>query len=276
MSSKIAYLIIINCLIISKVTAQVTQTEVEQINSTVMKYIDGTANGNPDKVREAFHKDFNLFIVHGDTLRTIDGNGYIERVEKGKKYNRKGKIISIDYENDAASVKVEVYFPDTKRIATDYLLLLKINKQWKILHKIINLKNNQKIENLISIEKNGIEEIKETLSNYIDGTANGEPEKLIKAFHKDFNLYYIKKEVLSIISGKKYIENFKEGQKSNRIGNVLSIDYENNAGLAKVQVIMPERNRIAIDYLLLLKINGEWKIIHKSFTTKNFNTLKVN
>ena len=124
-----------------------------------MKYIEGTANGNPDKVREAFHKDFNLCIVQGDTLRVIDGNGYIERVEKGRKYNRKGRIISIDYENDAASVKVEVYFPDTKRIATDYLLLLKIKGQWKILHKIINLKNYHKVEDLVSIEKEGLEEI---------------------------------------------------------------------------------------------------------------------
>ena len=37
------------------------QTEVEQINSTLMKYIEGTAIGNPKKLREAFHKDFSLF-----------------------------------------------------------------------------------------------------------------------------------------------------------------------------------------------------------------------
>lgn len=256
-----------NFILILKLSAQ---TEVEQINSTVMKYIEGTANGNPDEVREAFHKDFNLFIVQGDTLRVIDGNGYIERVEKGKKYNRIGRIISIDYENDAASVKVEVYFPDTKRIATDYLLLLKIKGQWKILHKIINLKNYHKVEDLVSIEKEGLEEIKETLSNYIVGTANGEPNKLRKAFHQDFNLYYIKDDNLSIIPGNQYIGNFKEGKKNNRIGNILSLDYENNAGLAKVQVLMPDRNRIAIDYLLLLKIKNDWKIIHKSFTSKSY------
>jgi len=258
----------LNFIIILKLNAQ---TEVEQINSTVMKYIEGTANGNPDKVREAFHKNFNLFLVQEDTLRVIDGKGYIKRVEKGKKYNRIGRIISIDNENDAASVKVEVYFPDTKRIATDYLLLLKIKGQWKILHKIINLKNYQKVEDLVSNEKMGIEEIKETLSNYIEGTANGEPEKLKKAFHQDFNLYYIKNDTLSIILGKQYIGNFKEGKKNNRIGNILSLDYENNAGLAKVQVLMPDRNRIAIDYLLLLKIKNEWKIIHKSFTSKNYD-----
>ncbi|TJY36134.1 nuclear transport factor 2 family protein [Pontimicrobium aquaticum] len=126
------------------------------------------------------------------------------------------------------------------------------------------------MDDLVSIEKNGLEEIKETLSNYIDGTANGEPQKLKRAFHQDFNLYYIKNGDLSVLSGKQYIGNFKEGKKNNRIGNILSLDYENNAGLAKVQVIMPDRNRIAIDYLLLLKIKDEWKIIHKSFTSKSY------
>jgi len=123
MKKTLIVLLTLNFILGLKLNAQ---TEVEQISSTVMKYIEGTANGNPGKLRDAFHKDFNLFFVQEDTLRIIDGEGYIQRVEKGKKYNRIGRIISIDYENDAASVKVEVYFPDTKRIATDYLLLLKI------------------------------------------------------------------------------------------------------------------------------------------------------
>jgi len=247
-----------------------SQNEIQQINATLMKYIEGSANGNPDKLKEAFHKDFSLFLVEEDTLRIIDGKSYIQKVEKGKVYSRVGRIISIDYENNAASAKIEVYFPNRKKIATDYLLLLKINGNWKILHKIINIKDYQKVEDLISNEKMGLEEINKTLSNYIEGTANGDPEKLKRAFHQDFNLYYIKNDALSIISGEQYIGNFKNGKKNNRIGNVLSLDYENNAGLGKVQVLMPDQNRIAIDYLLLLKIKNEWKIIHKSFTSKYY------
>ena len=189
------------------------QTEIEQINATLMKYIEGTAIGDPDKLREAFHKDFSLFLVEENALKIIDGEGYVQSVEKGKKYNRIGRIIAIDHENDAASAKIEVYFPDRKRIATDYLLLLKLKGHWKILHKIINIKDYQKVEDLISNEKMGLEEINETLSNYIEGTANGEPEKLKKAFHQDFNLYYIKNDTLSIISGEQYIGNFKKGKK---------------------------------------------------------------
>ncbi len=260
-------LLIISILLSLKLTAQ---TEFKRIHSTLMKYIEGTANGNPDKLREAFQKDFKLFLIDGDSLKTLDGAGYINRVEKGKKYNRIGRIVSIDYENDAASAKIEVYFPERKKIATDYLLLLKIKGQWKIIHKLINLKNYKEINDLVSTEKMGIDDINQTLTHYIEGTANSEPKRLKRAFHKDFNLYYVKNDTLSVIPGRKYIGNFKKGKKNNRIGKVLSLDHENNAGLGKIQVLMPGRNRIAIDYLLLLKIKGEWKIIHKSFTSKSY------
>lgn len=246
------------------------QTEVELINKTLQNYIDGTANGEPEKLKIAFQANFNLFVINSDTLRIIDGEGYISRVEKGRKYNRVGKVISIDYENDAAIAKVEVYFPERNRIATDYLLLLKINKNWKIMHKIINLKTLSKNQNIKINTQNEVNLINETLLNYIEGTSNGEPDRLKKAFYKDFNLYYIKTGSLSIIDGEKYINNFKLGKKNNRIGKVLSIDYEGDAAIAKIEVLMPDRDRIAIDYMLLLKIKGEWKIIHKSFTSKSY------
>ena len=116
-----------------------------------------------------------------------------------------------------------------------------------------------------------IEMINKTLTDYIEGTANGQPQRLKNAFHEDFNLYYINKDSLRVIPGKRYISNFKQGKKNNRIGKVLSIDYENDAASAKIEVVMPDRDRIAIDYLLLLKVNGKWKIIHKTFTSKSYD-----
>ncbi len=115
-----------------------------------------------------------------------------------------------------------------------------------------------------------IEEINKTLFDYIEGTANGQPERLKRAFHPDFNLYFISKDTIRVWSGKKYIENVKSGVKSNRIGKVISIDFEGNAASAKIEIDMPGLKRIYTDYLLLLKVNNSWKIIHKSFTFKNY------
>lgn len=115
--------------------------------------------------------------------------------------------------------------------------------------------------------KSEIEQITATLMNYIEGTANGEPEKLKKAFHPDFNLYAIKNDSLWIRSGETYISNVKKGEKSNRIGRIISIDFENDAAIAKAEILIPNW-RIFTDYFLLMKYQGSWKIVQKSYTSR--------
>ncbi|MEZ4984675.1 MAG: nuclear transport factor 2 family protein [Saprospiraceae bacterium] len=115
-------------------------------------------------------------------------------------------------------------------------------------------------------EKSDIEQITATLMDYIEGTANGQPDRLKQAFHPDFNLYTVTTEdSLMIRSGEQYIANIKEGQKSNRIGRIIAIDYEKDAAAAKVEIIVPNW-RIFTDYFLLLKYEGAWRIVQKSYT----------
>ncbi len=113
--------------------------------------------------------------------------------------------------------------------------------------------------------KNDLAQITEILLDYIEGTAYGQPERLRKAFHPKFNLYSVSKDTLLIRSGEQYISNIKPGEKSNRIGRILSIDIEKDAAIAKAEIIVPGW-RTFIDYFLILKYNGAWKIVHKSYT----------
>lgn len=123
-----------------------------------------------------------------------------------------------------------------------------------------------KINAQTSTAKNDTELVTETLMDYIEGTANGEPDRLRKAFHPDFNLYTVTdKDSLRIRSGKQYIENIKQGEKSNRIGKIISIDITKDAAIAKIEILIPKW-RIFTDYILLLKYQGSWKIIQKSYT----------
>ena len=112
--------------------------------------------------------------------------------------------------------------------------------------------------------------IQSTLMDYIEGTANGEPERLNRAFHPDFNLYYVRNDSIKAWSGQGYIGNIKPGRKANRIGRIISIDYEGNAAMAKVEILMPARKRMYTDYFLLLKSEGRWRIVHKSFTYRDY------
>ena len=122
----------------------------------------------------------------------------------------------------------------------------------------------------LKAQSTDLEQITETLLNYIEGTANGEPDQIRRAFHPDFNLYSVTKEdQLRVWNGKNYIENIKVGEKNNRKERIISIDFENNAASAKAEIIIPNW-RIFTDYFLLLKYEDSWKIIHKSYTWKEF------
>jgi hypothetical protein len=139
---------------------------------------------------------------------------------------------------------------------------MNLSKITLIVLLLISTTLNAQTEN----SKSEIEQITVTLMDYIEGTANGQPERLKKAFHPDFNLYTVTEaDSLRIRSGKEYIANIKEGEKSNRIGRIISIDYENDAAIAKAEIVIPNW-RIFTDYFLLLKYEGTWKIVQKSYT----------
>lgn len=116
--------------------------------------------------------------------------------------------------------------------------------------------------------KSEIAKITETLVDYIEGSTNGQPNRLKKAFHSDLNLYYIKNNELKIWSGKKYIESTKEGKPTGETGKIISIDFENDIAVAKVQISHPKSKSPYIDYFMLTKINGHWTIVHKMFTKR--------
>ncbi len=118
--------------------------------------------------------------------------------------------------------------------------------------------------------KNDFQEITTTIMLYIDGTANGEPEKLEKAFHPDFNLYSVKEnDSLRVWAGSDYVGRIKKGVKNTRQGRIISIDYEKDAAIAKAEIVIPGW-RIFTDYFLLLKYEGSWKIVHKSYTWRPY------
>ena len=134
----------------------------------------------------------------------------------------------------------------------------------KVANEIIAiLKTNFKNTN--TFVKSDAAQITEILLDYIEGTANGQPERLRKAFHPKFNLYTVANDTLWTRSGEEYIANIKVGEKNNRIGNIISIDIEKDAAVAKAEIVIPNW-RTFTDYFLILKYEGAWKIVHKSYS----------
>lgn len=122
-----------------------------------------------------------------------------------------------------------------------------------------------------STAQSDMELITKTLMDYIEGSTDGQPARLKTAFHPDLNLYYVKDDAVATWSGVEYIKDTKEGKPTGEDGKIISIDYENNAAVAKVEISHPESKSTYIDYFMLLKTNGKWTIIHKMFTKRTSN-----
>lgn len=111
-----------------------------------------------------------------------------------------------------------------------------------------------------------IDLISQTLTDYIEGSTNGQPARLKSAFHPDLNLYSIRDNKINVWSGVDYIKDTHEGKPTGEYGKIISIDYENNAAVAKVEISHPKNPIPYIDYFMLLKNEGKWTIIHKMYT----------
>ncbi|KZS42373.1 hypothetical protein AWE51_02730 [Aquimarina aggregata] len=108
------------------------------------------------------------------------------------------------------------------------------------------------------------DQVKATVSYYLEGGTNNDFETLKKAFHKDATMKFISnagyKEVNALEFFKKAI---KPGPKQNRKTKVVSIDVEGTSAQAKLRI---DYDTFAfIDFMNLLKIDGEWKIVNKIF-----------
>jgi hypothetical protein len=107
------------------------------------------------------------------------------------------------------------------------------------------------------------------LENYIKAHATGDPEFARKAFHTEGNMIWIRDGKYSSETFDSFIKRAFTGKPAadediRKEGRTIeSIDIAGNAAVAKIILDYPTVK--FVDYMTLLKINGEWKIINKSF-----------
>lgn len=111
-------------------------------------------------------------------------------------------------------------------------------------------------------------QIRETLTHYIEGRNGGDLERLKKAFHPTAALKFVQPETKALgeWSLDDYIKRLEPGKKQNCSGEITDIRIFNDAAQATVLLSYP-----AIrfhDYMSLLKINGKWLIVDKTFARK--------
>ncbi len=105
------------------------------------------------------------------------------------------------------------------------------------------------------------------LENYLQGHATGDAEFMKKAFYTEGKLIFVRDGKYTTRTFDEYIAGMKDGKpapdEAQRKRWIESIDVAGNAATGKIILDYP--NVKFVDYMTLLKIDGEWKIVNKSF-----------
>ena len=99
-------------------------------------------SGEGDKVEKAFHPSAMMKYIDAQTgeFKDVPIADYIARVKASTtKTERKIEITSLNIEGNAAQAKIKI--ETDKAILHDYMNLLKINGEWKIVSKIFSRLN---------------------------------------------------------------------------------------------------------------------------------------
>ncbi|HMS43655.1 MAG TPA: nuclear transport factor 2 family protein [Pyrinomonadaceae bacterium] len=112
-----------------------------------------------------------------------------------------------------------------------------------------------------------IDAVKIPLENYLKGHETGNAEFMKKAFHTEGKMMFIRDGKYTTRTFEEYIGGMKDGKpaadEAQRKRWIESIEVSGNAAIGKIILDYPTAK--FVDYMTLLKIDGEWKIVNKSF-----------
>ncbi len=107
-------------------------------------------------------------------------------------------------------------------------------------------------------------QIARTLNYYLVGGTNNDFATLEKAFHTEATMKFMRDgEYKSVNALDFFRKGIKPGPPQDRLTSIVSIDISGNA--AQARLLIDYATFRFHDYMQLLKIRGEWKIISKTF-----------
>lgn len=105
--------------------------------------------------------------------------------------------------------------------------------------------------------------VEQTLNYYMEGGTNKDFNTLKKAFHETATMKYITKEGYKEVNALEFFSGMKPGPKADRKTRIAEITISGNAANARLE--LEYKDFTFVDFMNMLKIDGEWKIVSKIF-----------
>jgi hypothetical protein len=122
--------------------AAAQDSEEAGIRAAVEHYLQGHATGDGRHMRLAFLPAAHLFWVNADTLAQRSSENYAAGFTgqpAPDEAQRRRRLVFIDRAGTAAIAKVELDYPTVRFV--DYLSLVKVGGEWRIVNKIFHRVN---------------------------------------------------------------------------------------------------------------------------------------
>ena len=112
--------------------------------------------------------------------------------------------------------------------------------------------------------------VRAALQHYIQGHATGDGAHMRLAFHPQARLFWSSADTLATRTSDEYIARMPGKPAADegtgvRKRSIEFVDVTGNAAIGKIVLDYPDAH--IVDYMSLVKTNGEWKIINKIFMT---------
>jgi hypothetical protein len=108
------------------------------VRETLMNYLDGGTYGDTVKLNKAFHASASMKYIDNKTgeYKDVPIADFLNRLKAnaGKKNDRKTEIVYVTITGTAAQARLKI--EGATYFFHDYMNLLKINSEWKIVSKI--------------------------------------------------------------------------------------------------------------------------------------------
>lgn len=111
--------------------------------------------------------------------------------------------------------------------------------------------------------------VRSALDHYLQGQATGDGSHYKLVFHPEAKLFWVRDGEFNTRTSEEFIANASRGpaeDEADRERWIESVDIAGNAAVAKIVLDYPDVK--FTDYMSMLKIDGQWMIVNKTFTAE--------
>ena len=135
----LAFAVVVLVLGLSKISSHSAPVQADTAGARVPleAYIQGHATGNGDFMRKAFHTDAKIMAFRDGKLTNLTSEqfaSFFKGTPASDEAQRKRRIESVELTGNAGVGKIVLEYPTVTY--TDYMSLLKIGDEWKIVNKV--------------------------------------------------------------------------------------------------------------------------------------------